>query len=172
MRVIDKKEVRDYNYVMEKQEKTNAMRILEQKGEQYTPYYLSSIPEDGKRAAEMLGRDPSSVFKTLVTVGSDLAHYVFVIPVCETLDLKKAAKAAGIKSVEMLPQKELFPLTGYVHGGCSPIGMKKLFPTYFDETAILFDEVVTSAGKLGVFLSAAPASFERAVGARYADLVR
>ena len=120
----------------------------------------------------MLGKDPSMVFKTLVTVGSDLAHYVFVIPVRETLDLKKAAKAAGVKSVEMLPQKALFPLTGYVHGGCSPIGMKKLFPTYFDETAILFDEVVTSAGKLGVFLSAAPVSFERTVGAHYADLVR
>ena len=157
---------------MEKHEKTNAMRILEQKGEGYTPYYLSEIPEDGKAAAEMLGRDPASVFKTLVTVGSDLAHYVFVIPVAETLDLKKAAKAAGVKSVEMLPQKALFPLTGYVHGGCNPIGMKKLFPTYFDETAILFDEVVTSAGKLGVFLSAAPASFERTVGAIYADLVR
>lgn len=157
---------------MEKTEKTNAMRILEQKGEKYTPYYLPSIPTDGKQAAEMLGRDPSTVFKTLVTVGSDLAHYVFVIPVNETLDLKKAAKAAGIKSVEMLPQKALFPLTGYVHGGCSPIGMKKVFPTYFDETAILFDEVVTSAGKLGVFLSASPASFEKTVGVRYADLVR
>ena len=157
---------------MEKQEKTNAMRILGERGERYTPYYLSSIPEDGKAAAKMLGKEPSMVFKTLVTVGSDLAHYVFVIPVAETLDLKKAAKAAGVKSVEMLPQKALFPLTGYVHGGCSPIGMKKLFPTYFDETAILFDEVVTSAGKLGVFLSAAPASFERTVGAIYADLVR
>ena len=172
MRVIDKSYLYDYNYVMEKQEKTHAMRILEQRGESYAPHYLPSIPEDGKRAAEMLGKDPVSVFKTLVTVGSDLGHYVFVIPVRETLDLKKAAKAAGVKSVEMLPQKALFPLTGYVHGGCSPIGMKKVFPTYFDETAILFDEVVTSAGKLGVFLSTAPASFERVVGAKYADLVR
>ena len=157
---------------MEKVEKTNAMRILEQKGEEYTPFYLSSIPEDGKAAARMLNMDPACVFKTLVTVGSDLAHYVFVIPVEQTLDLKKAAKAAGVKSVEMLPQKMLFPLTGYVHGGCSPIGMKKLFPTFFDETAILYDFVVTSAGKLGVFLSASPAAFERTVGVSYADLVR
>ena len=157
---------------MEKFEKTNAMRILESKGESYEPRYLSVIPKDGAEAAEMIGADPETVFKTLVTVGSDLGHYVFVIPVRETLDLKKAAKAAGVKSLEMLPQKLLFPLTGYVHGGCSPIGMKKSFPTFFDETAILYDEIYTSAGKLGVFLSAAPASFERTVGAIYADLVR
>ena len=157
---------------MEKFEKTNAMRILESKGESYEPIYLPVIPTDGADAAARMGRDPASVFKTLVTVGADLGHYVFVIPVAETLDLKKAAKAAGVKSVEMLPQKMLFPLTGYVHGGCSPIGMKKLFPTYFDETAILFDEVVTSAGKLGVFLSAAPVAFERAANVKYADLVR
>ena len=157
---------------MEKFEKTNAMRILESKGESYEPIYLPVIPADGVDAAAKMRRDPACVFKTLVTVGSDLAHYVFVIPVAETLDLKKAAKAAGVKSVEMLPQKQLFPLTGYVHGGCSPIGMKKLFPTYFDETAILFDNVVTSAGKLGVFLCASPASFERVAKATYADLVR
>ena len=95
-----------------------------------------------------------------------------MIPVGETLDLKKAAKAAGVKSVEMLPQKQLFPLTGYVHGGCSPIGMKKVFPTVLDETAILYERIVTSAGKLGVFLSVAPGAFERTVGATYADLVR
>ena len=157
---------------MEKQEKTNAMRILEAQGEEYEPIYLSEIPKDGVDAASKMQRDPACVFKTLVTVGSDLDHYVFVIPVGETLDLKKAAKAAGVKSVEMLPQKQLFALTGYVHGGCSPIGMKKLFPTYFDETAILFDKVVTSAGKLGVFLCVAPVSFERVAKAEYADLVR
>lgn len=157
---------------MEKNEKTNAMRILESKGESYEPVYLPVIPTDGVDAAMRIGQDPASVFKTLVTVGSDLGHYVFVIPVAETLDLKKAAKAAGVKSVEMLPQKMLFPLTGYVHGGCSPIGMKKLFPTVLDETAILFDRIVTSAGKLGVFLRAEPAAFERVAGAKYADLVR
>lgn len=157
---------------MEKFDKTNAMRILEAQGEPYEPIYLTSLPKDGADAALKMGADPASVFKTLVTVGSDLAHYVFVIPVGETLDLKKAAKAAGVKNVEMLPQKQLFPLTGYVHGGCSPIGMKKLFPTVFDETAILFERIVTSAGKLGVFLRVAPSSFERAVHAKYADLVR
>ena len=157
---------------MEKNEKTNAMRILESKGESYEPIYLPVIPTDGVDAAAWIGEDPASVFKTLVTVGSDLGHYVFVIPVAETLDLKKAAKAAGVKSVEMLPQKMLFPLTGYVHGGCSPIGMKKLFPTVLDETAILYDRIVTSAGKLGVFLRAEPAAFERVAGAKYADLVR
>jgi len=157
---------------MEKFEKTNAMRILESKGERYDPIYLPVIPTDGVDAATRMDRDPASVFKTLVTVGSDLGHYVFVIPVAETLDLKKAAKAAGVKNMEMLPQKMLFPLTGYVHGGCSPIGMKKLFPTVIDETAILFDRIVTSAGKLGVFLAVEPAAFERAAGAKYADLVR
>ncbi|HCU56221.1 MAG TPA: Cys-tRNA(Pro) deacylase [Clostridiales bacterium] len=157
---------------MEKSEKTNAMRILESQGESYEPIYLSVIPTDGVSAANAIGCDPACVFKTLVTVGSDLSHYVFVIPVAQTLDLKKAAKAAGVKSVEMLPQKMLFPLTGYVHGGCSPIGMKKPFPTFFDETAILFDKIVTSAGKLGVFLRTAPCSFEKVVNVKYADLVR
>ena len=157
---------------MDKQEKTNAMRILDAGGYDYLPFYLSAIPSDGKQAAEMLKRDPSSVFKTLVTVGSDLSHYVFAIPVGETLDLKKAARAAGVKNVEMLPQKELFPLTGYVHGGCSPIGMKKVFKTFFDETAILFDEIYTSAGKLGVFMRLSPLAFERVAGAIFCDLVR
>lgn len=157
---------------MDRSEKTNAMRILESRGERYEPFYLDPLPADGKEAAKMLGADPATVFKTLVTVGSDLDHYVFAIPVEETLDLKKAARAAGVKSVEMLPQKALFPLTGYVHGGCSPIGMKKAFKTFFDETAILYDEVITSAGKLGVFLRTSPAAFERVAGVAYADLVR
>ena len=157
---------------MEKCEKTNAMRILDAHGEKYEAIPLSVIPKDGADAAARMGKDPASVFKTLVTVGSDLGHYVFVIPVEESLDLKKAAKAAGVKSVEMLPQKQLFPLTGYVHGGCSPIGMKKLFPTFLDETAILFDRIVTSAGKLGVFLQVVPVAFERVVGAQFTDLVR
>ena len=151
-------------------EKTNAMRILEQMGEPYLGRWLPSIPKDGVEAALMLGEEKEKVFKTLVTEGSDLSHYVFVIPVGETLDLKKAAKAVGVKSVAMLPQKKLFPLTGYVHGGCSPIGMKKQFKTVFDETAILFEKIYASAGKLGVFLQAAPASFERATGASFKDL--
>ncbi|MBP5404875.1 MAG: aminoacyl-tRNA deacylase [Clostridia bacterium] len=153
-------------------DKTNAMRILEDKGRAYEAFFLSEIPKNGEDAARLLGAERESVFKTLVTVGSDLDHYVFVLPVAETLDLKKAAKTVGVKSVEMLPQKELFPLTGYVHGGCSPIGMKKLFRTVIDETALLFDEIYTSAGKLGVFLKTAPASFEGVAGATFADITR
>jgi len=162
----------EYNKAMEKSEKTNAMRILEQKGESYEPRFLSALPADGVEAAAMIGADPDCVFKTLVTVGSDLMHYVFVIPVRETLDLKKAARAAGVKSVEMLPQKQLFSLTGYVHGGCSPVGMKKQFHTFIDETALLFDSIYTSAGKLGVFMRLSPLAFERSVGASFCDLVR
>ena len=152
-------------------EKTNAMRILDSAEEKYLAYKLDAIPTDGRDAAYKLGAEEDCVFKTLVTVASDLDHYVFVIPVAETLDLKKAARAVGVKSVSMLPQKELFPLTGYVHGGCSPIGMKKAFRTVIDETALLFDDIYTSAGKLGVFLKAAPATFERVAGATFADLV-
>ena len=153
-------------------DKTNAMRILEDKGRAYEPFFLSEIPKDGVDAARLLGAEKESVFKTLVTVGSDLDHYVFVLPVAETLDLKKAAKTVGVKSVEMLAQKELFPLTGYVHGGCSPIGMKKLFRTVIDETALLFDEIYTSAGKLGVFLKTSPSSFEEVTLASFADITR
>ena len=153
-------------------DKTNAMRILEAHGEAYTPHYLAEIPTDGVDAAEKLGAEKDRVFKTLVTEGSDLEHYVFVLPVQETLDLKKAARAAGVKSVSMLPQKKLFPLTGYVHGGCSPIGMKKAFKTVFDETAVLYETIYTSAGKLGVFLDTAPTAFERVTGAIFADIVQ
>ncbi|MBQ9370249.1 MAG: aminoacyl-tRNA deacylase [Clostridia bacterium] len=151
-------------------EKTNAMRILDSAAERYQAFVLDTIPTDGRDAAAKLGAEEESVFKTLVTVGSDLDHYVFVIPVAETLDLKKAAQAVGVKSVSMLPQKELFPLTGYVHGGCSPIGMKKAFTTVLDETALLFDEIYTSAGKLGVFLKAAPATYERVAKATFVDI--
>ena len=157
---------------MEKQEKTNAMRILDAQGESYEPIFLSEIPKDGADAAAKMGRDPASVFKTLVTVGSDLAHYVFVIPVAETLDLKKAAKAAGVKSVEMLPQKQLFPLTGYVHGGCSPIGMKKPFFTVLDETAQLSEKIFFSAGKIGFQVELSPFVLTEKFGAVFADVAQ
>ena len=156
---------------MEKAEKTNAMRILEQKGEKYTPFYLSSIPEDGKAAAEMLQKDPCSVFKTLVTVGSDLGHYVFVIPVAEELNLKKAAAASGEKSIAMVKQKELLPLTGYVHGGCSPVGMKKAFPTWIHETAKQQERMFVSAGKVGFQIELAPADLAGLARCCFADLV-
>jgi len=120
----------------DKTEKTNVMRLLEQKKLPYTPHdYLASGAVSGVEVAAALGEPPERVFKTLVTTGASGGHYVFVIPVAEELDLKKAAKAVGEKSIAMLPQKELLPLTGYIHGGCSPIGMKKPFPPALHESA-------------------------------------
>ncbi len=151
-------------------EKTNVMRILERENVTYTPHQLEGMPTDGQQVAALLGADPYSVFKTLVTVGSDLNHYVFVVPVCATLDLKKAAKAAGVKSVAMLKQKDLFPLTGYVHGGCSPIGMKKPFFTVLDETALLSDNIFFSAGKIGMQVEVSPSVLPEKFGAIVADV--
>ena len=103
----------------------------------------------GVEIAQMLGEEPEHVFKTLVTIGKSKEHYVFMVPVAEELDLKKAAKAAGEKSIEMVKSRELFDLTGYVHGGCSPLGMKKFFTTSIDETCILFDTILFSGGRIG-----------------------
>ena len=125
-----------------KEEKTNVMRTLEQKKIPYDP----NGPIDGVSVAQALGQDPACVFKTLVTRGASGGYYVFDIPVVENLDLKKAARAVGEKSVAMLPQKELLPLTGYVHGGCSPVGMKKQFPTVFHATAADLPAIMVSAG--------------------------
>ena len=133
-----------------KEEKTNVMRTLEQKKIPYTAFsYDPDGPIDGVSVAAALGQDPAAVFKTLVTKGASGAYYVFDIPVAENLDLKKAARAVGEKSVAMLPQKELLPLTGYVHGGCSPVGMKKQFPTVFHESVNELTQVAVSAGKIG-----------------------
>lgn len=133
-------------------DKTNVMRLLDGMGISYTP---RSYPADGSvpsgvEAARLMGEDPSHVFKTLVTQGASRRYYVFVIPVAEELSLKKAAAAVGEKSIAMLKSKDLLPLTGYVHGGCSPIGMKKPFPTTLDETVELCDTVIFSAGKIGL----------------------
>jgi len=134
----------------DKDKKTNVMRVLDAQGIEYKTYcYVGTDAVSGTDVARTLGQDPERVFKTLVTVGRSREHYVFVIPVEASLDLKKAAKASGEKSIEMIAQKELLPLTGYIHGGCSPIGMKKLFPTFVDETAILFDTIIFSAGAIG-----------------------
>ena len=121
--------------------KTNVMRVLDQHKIAYTPYtYGDGVTAlSGTEVAELLGKDPLNVFKTLVTAGRSGRNYVFVVPVCCELSLKKAAEAAGEKSIEMIRSKELLPLTGYVHGGCSPIGMKKKFPTFIDETCVLWD---------------------------------
>lgn len=131
-------------------EKTNVMRILDQKKVNYKSYsYVDTDAVSGMEVAEALGQDPNQVFKTLVTVSNTNNYFVFVIPVNKELDLKKAAKAVGVKSVSMLKQKDLLPLTGYVHGGCSPIGMKKSFLTTFDSSCNNFDTIIFSAGKIG-----------------------
>ncbi len=141
-----------------KETKTNAMRMLESAGIAYTEhtYDVEDGKLDGVSVAEKCGEDPEQVFKTLVTEGNDRNHYVFVIPVREKLDLKACARAAGVKSIEMIPQKELLPLTGYIHGGCSPVGMKKPFPTFFDETVVLFDTILVSGGRIGTQVEVAP----------------
>ena len=155
-----------------KEEKTNVMRTLEQKKIPYTAHtYDPAGPIDGVSVAQTLGQLPERVFKTLVTKGASGAYYVFDIPVAENLDLKKAAKAVGEKSVAMLPQKELLPLTGYVHGGCSPVGMKKQFPTVFHETALLYDTVCVSAGKIGFQVECRPVDLVALLRAKTADII-
>lgn len=155
-----------------KEEKTNVMRTLEQKKIAYTAYTYPTEcgAMDGVSVAKYLGVDPEEVFKTLVAKGASGQYYVFDIPVAESLDLKKAAKAVGEKSIAMLPQKELLPLTGYVHGGCSPVGMKKPFPTVFHETAEILDLIMVSAGKIGYQVQCRPEELMELVGAVTADV--
>jgi len=155
-----------------KEEKTNVMRTLEQKKIPYTAFsYDPDGPIDGVSVAAEVGLDAASVFKTLVTKGASGAYYVFDIPVAENLDLKKAAKAVGEKSIAMLPQKELLPLTGYVHGGCSPVGMKKQFPTVFHETVNDLELVAVSAGKIGYQVQVKPADLLNLLRAKTADVI-
>ena len=154
-----------------KEDKTNVMRLLEQAGIAYTPHtYDPNGPIDGVSVANILGQDEGAVFKTLVTRGASGGYYVFDVPVAESLDLKKAARAVGEKSIAMIQQKELLPLTGYVHGGCSPIGMKKPFPTVFHETVILYDTICVSAGKIGCQVECAPEDLLHYIGAKTADI--
>ena len=155
-----------------KEEKTNVMRTLEQKNISYTAHtYPEDGPLDGVSVANYLGQDVEQVFKTLVTKAASGNYYVFDIPVAENLDLKKAAKAVGEKSIAMIAQKELLPLTGYIHGGCSPLGMKKQFPTVFHETAELFDTICVSAGKIGYQVEVSPADLVALLDATMADIV-
>lgn len=131
-------------------EKTNVMRILDQCGIKYQSYsYADTDAINGLDVANALNQNPSQVFKTLVTVGASKKHYVFLVPVASELNLKNAARAVGEKSVEMLKMKDLFALTGYIHGGCSPIGMKKQFKTIIDGSAQNFETIIFSAGKIG-----------------------
>ncbi len=132
------------------EDKTNVMRILDQKKIPYVPHlYFDTAETNGELIAARLGEDPNLCLKTLVTTGKTGNHYVFVIPVCHELDLKRAAVAVGEKSIEMLKSKDLLPLTGYIHGGCSPLGMKKTFVTVFDESVQNKEKVYFSAGKIG-----------------------
>lgn len=151
--------------------KTNVMRILEREGVMHKiHFYPTDGALDAVSVAGMLGQEPDSVFKTLVTQGKSRAFYVFVIPGPQTLNLKRAAAACGEKSIEMIPQKILLPTTGYIHGGCSPIGMKKAFSTFIDETAQLFDTICVSAGKIGAQVELAPDDLLRLTGAKYCPL--
>ncbi len=154
------------------EEKTNVMRVLEQKKIPYKSHtYEADGSTSGVEVAAALGEDVSRVFKTLVTVGKTGQHYVFVIPVACELDLKKAAKAVGEKSIEMIKSKELLPLTGYIHGGCSPIGMKKFFRTTIHETVKTCATFCFSAGKIGFQVEVAPADLAKAIRYETADLV-
>lgn len=153
-------------------DKTNVMRLLDSRKIPYTAHtYLPNPSFSGEEIARILGEDPSVVFKTLVTQGKPGAYYVFVIPVSAELDLKKAAQAAGEKSVAMIPQKTLLPLTGYVHGGCSPIGMKKVFPTFIHLSAEKADKIFVSAGKVGYQIEVSPGDLQSVVPFRAADLI-
>ena len=157
---------------MKQNEKTNVMRVLDQKKVAYESHsYTPDATMTGEEIAALLGEDPAHVFKTLVTRGKTGQYYVFVVPVAEELELKKAAKAAGEKSIEMIKQKELLPLTGYVHGGCSPIGMKKAFKTFIHETAESLDKMFVSAGKVGFQVELSPQDLAKTVGCGFADLV-
>jgi len=158
----------------EKMEKTNVMRVLDQKKVAYNSYtYGDGVTAmSGTDVAAELGLDVSRVFKTLVTFGSKTRqNYVFIVPVAKELDLKKAAKAVGEKSIEMIKSKELLPLTGYVHGGCSPIGMKKFFTTTIDESAKNSDTIVFSAGRIGYQVEITLKDLESVIRLNIADIV-
>ncbi len=155
----------------QKIEKTNVMRLLEQKKAAYTPHFYGDTDAvGGVEVAAALRADPARVFKTLVTVAGSGEHYVFLVPVEQELDLKKAAKAVGEKSIEMIKSKELLPLTGYIHGGCSPIGMKKPFRTVIDTSASGFDTILFSAGKIGYQVETSLAELAKAVRFELADI--
>lgn len=163
--------MKDKNKNAKTEEKTNVMRILDSKKIKYNHYcYVETGETNGEKVAAILGQDPAYVYKTLVTVAKSGANYVFVIPVKEELDLKKAAKAVGEKSIDMLKAKELLPLTGYMHGGCSPIGMKKFFGTTIDASAEDLDKMYVSAGKVGYQIEIAPADLEKVIRLEYVDV--
>ncbi len=152
-------------------EKTNVMRILDQKKIAYTPHYYDNNITNGMEVASTLNLDPNKVFKTLVTIGASKRNYVFIVPVNMELDLKKAASAASEKSIEMIKSKELLDLTGYIHGGCSPIGMKKPFRTFMNESALNYDLVTFSAGKIGYQVEMNPKDLTKLINITFTLIV-
>ena len=156
----------------EKEVKTNAMRQLDKAKVNYISHtYECTEFTDGAQIADTLGQDHAKVYKTLVTVGKSKEHYVFVLPIDDEIDFKKAAKVVGEKALEMLPLKELTPLTGYVRGGCTSIGMKKQFPTVFNDTIEALPTVLVSGGRLGLQLELAPKDLIAAARGRVADII-
>jgi len=161
-----------------KEEKTNVMRVLDQKKVPYTPHFYEEgegpegTREYGVHVAQALGQDPKRAFKTLVAKGASGGYYVFDIPTPDSLDLKKAAKAAGEKSVELLAVKDITAVTGYIRGGCSPVGMKKRYPTFFHETALDFETIYISAGKIGAQVEVEPKALLNLLVAGTADIIQ
>ncbi|MBR6289559.1 MAG: Cys-tRNA(Pro) deacylase [Acholeplasmatales bacterium] len=156
-------------------EKTNAIRMLDQKKIKYNTYeypHEDGVCVDGETVAQLLNQNPDTVFKTLVTVGNDKRYYVCVVPVKQELDLKKAAKAFGVKSLEMIAVKDINNVTGYIRGGCSPIGMKKVFPTIIDESALLYENIIFSGGKIGLQIEMNPKDIEKLIRVSFKEITR
>jgi Cys-tRNA(Pro)/Cys-tRNA(Cys) deacylase len=155
-------------------EKTNAIRLLENGNVpfRFYEYDVSDGRIDALSIAEKINRTADEVFKTLVAEAPGHEYFVFVVPAASELDLKKAARAANRKSIELIPQKQLLPLTGYIHGGCSPLGMKKLFPTFIDESAVLFETICVSGGRVGLNLALHPEELAGLVNAEFADIAK
>ena len=159
---------------MAKETKTNAMRLLDSNKINYTTHSYENKDNkiDGIAVANKIGKDVESVFKTLVTQGHSKEYYVFVIPVAEELDMKKASKAAGEKNIEMLHVKDINSITGYIRGGCSPLGMKKVFKTFVQEEALLFDAIVFSGGKIGAQIEMNPNDLQKVIDCSFVDIIK
>ena len=154
-------------------EKTNVMRILDQKKIKYKEYYYGNTNAvSGVEVAKVLNEDESKVFKTLVTIAKSKKNYVIMIPVAKELDLKKCAHSVNEKSIEMIPQKDLLPLTGYVHGGCSPIGLKKPFKVVIDSSAQNFDKIIFSGGKIGYQVEVELKELKKVIDCKFDDIVK
>lgn len=157
-----------------KENKTNAMRLLDRNKVEYTTHSYQN--EDGKidgiAVAHKIGKDEESVFKTLVTVGHSKENYVFVVPVAEELDMKKAAKVAGEKNIEMIHVKDINKITGYIRGGCSPLGMKKIFKTFIHNTALVHETIVFSGGKIGSQIEMNPKDLPKVIECEFTDIIK